>query len=117
MKDIAEALPGIERIRARFLDLLEERRTVIASAALAAWDSNDPAVASQKLQVAQATLHQIAGSAGSLGFAALGQAARDCEGDIIEFIEVQDRAATAMPASIMCRLDDFVSMCQSPRAG
>lgn len=83
MKDTMDALPGIERIKERFIGMLQERQTTIAQHALSAWKSTDPTKAAAHLETAQGILHQISGSAGSLGFHDLGQAARNAENAII----------------------------------
>lgn len=113
MSNMIEALPGIERIKTRFLDLLEERQSIIASHALAAWDSQDTKDMHSHLTAAQSALHQIAGSAGSLGFAPLGQAARECENEIIVHLENQDNNGRMISSEVMSRLDTFVSMSQT----
>lgn len=113
MKDMADTLPGIERIKIRFLALLEERQSVIALQALAAWESRDPNAIRQHLEVAQSTLHQIAGSAGSLGFDPLGQAARGCENDIIAHLEGPNQNRSTFAVEIMGSMDSFVSLSQS----
>ena len=69
-------LPGIERIRKRFVEMLDERQTLIATHGLAAWDGTTVDEIKGNLASAQAILHQIAGSAGSLGFEELGRLAR-----------------------------------------
>tara|TARA_R110000787_G_scaffold94172_4_gene196801 strand:+ start:1043 stop:1402 length:360 start_codon:yes stop_codon:yes gene_type:complete len=113
MRDISEALLGIEKIKIRFLALLEERQGVIAHHALAAWESTDPNEVRSHLNAAQNILHQIAGSAGSLGFDSLGQVARDCENEIIAHLEGPDGKSTPLPFEIIGRMDAFVSMSQA----
>ena len=113
MKDMAEALPGIERIKIRFLVLLEERQGLIAHHALAAWEGTDPSKVRGNLDAAQSTLHQIAGSAGSLGFDTLGVAARECENEIITHLGGPNGNDTSFPAKIMHLMDAFVSLSQS----
>lgn len=113
MKDLAEALPGIERIKLRFLSLLEERQAVIALHTLAAWDSKHSQERRDHLEVAQNTLHQIAGSAGSLGFDELGQTASDCESEIVSHLQDPESDRLPLPAEIMGRIDGFISMSES----
>jgi hypothetical protein len=110
---MVDTLPGIERIKIRFLSLLVERQGVIAHHALAAWSSEDPADRQSHLIAAQNVLHQIAGTAGSLGFGSLGQAARDCENDIIVHLTDNDEVTINLPIEIVSGLDNFVSMSQS----
>jgi len=113
MKDIVETMPGIARIRERFVDMLKERQGAIALHAIAAWDSADRAEACEHLELAKGILHQIAGSAGSLGFDALGQTAADCESEIIDYVEAQGTPHKQIPTVIMEQLDMFVSMCNA----
>ena len=80
-------LPGIERIRKRFVEMLDERQTLIATHGLAAWDGTTVDEIKGNLASAQAILHQIAGSAGSLGFEELGRLARQCETQIVEHLD------------------------------
>lgn len=112
MKNMAEALSGIEKIKIRFLDLLEERQGVIAHHALVAWENTDPKVVRSHLEAAQSTLHQIAGSAGSLGFDSLGLVARDCENEIVIHLEGPNGNRAPFPVEIIGRIDAFVSMSQ-----
>ena len=72
-------LPGIERIRARFLEMLEQRQRALAEHALAAWEGTSLQDINDNLTEARRILHQIAGTAGSLGFDDLGTIARDNE--------------------------------------
>lgn len=109
MNDI---LPGIERIKIRFLSLLVERQTAIAHHALGAWESDDVAARLTHLTEAQSLLHQIAGSAGSLGFGPLGQDARECEHEIIECI-ANNAYQSQLDAKIISNLDMFVSKTRS----
>jgi chemotaxis protein histidine kinase CheA len=113
MKDIAETLPGLEKIKIRFLALLNERQSEIAFHVLAAWESRDANEASHHLEAAQSTLHQISGSAGSLGFDALGDAARRCENEIIAFVEAPRENTQPISPGIMTGIDAFVLMSQS----
>ncbi|KIN63749.1 hypothetical protein Z946_2623 [Sulfitobacter noctilucicola] len=112
MKDLNETLPGIERIKLRFLDLLQSRQGAIAQCALTAWEASDPDVVRNQLSEAQGILHQIAGSAGSLGFASLGQIARDCEGDIIQYVSHAHQTPVPVCVEVMESLDRFVSASQ-----
>ena len=110
---MADALPGIEKIKARFLTLLEERQGLIAHHALAAWEGTDPNDVQHHLATAQNTLHQIAGSAGSLGFASLGYTARDCENEIIGYLEGPNGNSAIFPVEIMAKMDAFVLQSQA----
>lgn len=113
MKGTAEALPGLEEIKVRFLALLEERKSVIAHHTLAAWEATDPNKVRYHLETAQNILHQIAGSAGSMGFDALGKAARDGENEIISHFEGVERNDARFPVEIISRTDAFVSLSQA----
>lgn len=100
-------LPGIERIKVRFLNLLAERQAAIAHHAVSAWESDDPAVRRTNLTNAQNLLHQISGTAGSLGFGSLGENARRCEGAILEYF-ARDANCAVLDESIICDIDAFV---------
>ncbi|MCX7560205.1 Hpt domain-containing protein [Sulfitobacter sp. F26204] len=113
MKDMIDTLPGIERIRTRFLTMLKTRQGDIASHALSAWETTDVDAFRDHLAAAQGILHQIAGSAGSLNFGTLGTAARQCENDILGFLESDESATATVPGEIMESLDTFVSLSQA----
>ena len=82
--DQFDALPGFERIRERFLDLLEERLDSLEDAMV---EFEFPATGRASLLRAQMILHKIAGSAGTLGFSRLGESARHCEEGIIAHLK------------------------------
>lgn len=113
MKRFTYELPGMSEIRTRFIDLLAERRERIASHTVAAWDANDPADIKTNLAAAQATLHQIAGTAGSLGFGPLGDTARACEIRIIKHLEENDTTSLTCPGDLIVELDEFVAQCRA----
>lgn len=106
-------LPGLEAIQNRFVSMLEDRQAAIAQHALAAWDGETLEEINGNLAEAQATLHQIAGSAGSLGFAALGMSARSCEAEIIAHLEGPDADLAICPGELMYHLDKFVCDCRA----
>ncbi|MGJ8546233.1 MAG: Hpt domain-containing protein [Sulfitobacter sp.] len=113
MNDPMSELPGLANVRKRFLVLLEERYSSIAEHALTAWDSEDSAEAVNELGEARDILHKIAGTAGSLGFTALGDKARACELEIIEHFETADLDAAPCPAPLVMNLDGFVEQCKT----
>lgn len=106
---MSEELPGLERIRVKFLDMLEDRQASIAQHALRAWESDDKASRNNNLLSAQNILHQIAGTAGSLGFGPLGEAARACEHQIIDHIEAAVAPRQSL-VDVMLSMDYFVSI-------
>lgn len=110
---MAEALPGIEIIKSRFLVLLKERQCVIAGHALAAWEGTDQDKVRSHLNAVQSTLHQISGSAGSLGFVSLGLAAHECENKLIAHLEGPNGNSVPFPIEVMGQMDAFVSLSQS----
>lgn len=112
MKDLIGELPGLDKIRAKFIVLLGDRQMEIAKHALAAWDGQTVAQVNNNLEAAQYFLHQIAGSAGSLGLVELGQAAQECEGSIIAHLEGPDADLALIPDSLASHLDRFVAKCQ-----
>ncbi|MEP5173949.1 Hpt domain-containing protein [Sulfitobacter dubius] len=105
-------LPGIERIRKRFVEMLAERQTQIASHGLAAWDATTVEEIKGNLASAQAILHQIAGSAGSLGFEELGRMARKCETQIVDHLAGPSANRADCPIEIISELDGFVAQCR-----
>lgn len=112
MKDIAAELPGIARIRMHFLSLLGERQATLAGHALAAWEADTPQAVTENLAAAEGILHQIAGSAGSLGLDDLGEAAHLCEMAIMEYLQGDDTPSGPCPVEIMERIDAYVALGQ-----
>ena len=106
-------MPGIEAIQHRFVTLLEERQGIIAQHALNAWEGETVEQVNSNLASAQATLHQIAGSAGSLGFGELGTCARNCEIEIISHLDGPDADLAICPGELMHHLDLFISDCRT----
>ena len=68
MNALALELPGLDRIRFRFLDLLTERKVLVAQHALAAWDGETADDINENLEAACSILHQISGTAGTVGY-------------------------------------------------
>lgn len=106
-------LPGLNGIRSRFLSLLAERQAYIAKHTVAAWESDNAADQCANLEAAQNVLHQLSGSAGSLGFNDLGQAARRCEEAIIDHTMRHHGTYHQLPESFLEMLDEFVSLSQA----
>lgn len=77
---IKELFPGLQQVRERFLNLLSERLAELDT--LCSDDAADP-VTPEALRKAQDILHKIAGTAGTLGFQSLGEAANFSEEQII----------------------------------
>ncbi len=95
------------------MSLLAERQISIAEHALAAWDSNDLVEWGFNLRIVQTVPHQIAGSAGSLGFHAIGDAARKFGGSIIDYLEGAVNEGRVLPVAILAELDNFIAMSQA----
>tara|TARA_R110002020_G_scaffold96067_2_gene230361 strand:- start:213 stop:581 length:369 start_codon:yes stop_codon:yes gene_type:complete len=112
MKKATTPMPGLEAIQARFITLLQDRYIQIAQHALDAWEAVSPAEARSNLAGAQAILHQIAGTAGSLGFAELGHKARACEVAIIGHLEKPDTESGDCPDELITQIDTFVYDCR-----
>lgn len=100
-----DALPGIERIRTRFLELLEDRIESLEDAVV---EFELPATGRNNLIKAQTILHKIAGSAGTLGFDRLGESARVCEENIISHL----RDATPTLDVLYRDISDFVTQAE-----
>lgn len=111
MNALAFELPGLDHIRVHFLELLEGRKTSIARHALAAWDGETVQDITTNLERARSTLHQIAGTAGILGFSELGESARRCEAQIIAHLEGQYADLAICPGEIVWCIDAFVEAC------
>ena len=82
--ETVEMLPGLERIRARFITMLVERLDELEQLCDNMY-ADTPDVAA--LEMSKNILHKIAGSAGTLGMTTLGDAARTCENQIISFLD------------------------------
>ena len=113
MTALAQEMPGIERIRARFVELLDTRKTHIAQHALAAWDGECTDVINTNLQEAQNILHQIAGTAGTVGYPSLGATAQQCEAQIIAHLEGAYADLAICPGEIIWCIDTFVEACDA----
>ena len=92
--------------------MLEERQSAIAGHALAAWDGETLEAINGNLASAQAVLHQISGTAGSLGFPALGKNARYVEMEIIAHLEGPDADLAICPGELIYHIDRFVTECR-----
>lgn len=112
MKDMADAFPGMDRIRTRFLELLEVHQAQIAAHALAAWDGETLEDINDNLTDAQNILKQIAGSAGSMGYPHLGKAAKECALEITNHLEGPDADLAICPGEMVFHADNFVSICR-----
>ncbi|WP_298860878.1 Hpt domain-containing protein [uncultured Sulfitobacter sp.] len=111
MSSVALQIPGLDRIRLRFLDLLEHRKVNIARHALAAWDGETAEEINANLEAARSILHQIAGTAGTVGYEALGITAQHCEAQIIAHIEGPYADLAVCPGEIIWFIDTFVEAC------
>ncbi|QFT59064.1 Hpt domain protein [Sulfitobacter sp. THAF37] len=112
MKDMVEELPGLAKVRARFLEMLADRQARIAEHALKAWDGETLEEINGNLEAAKAILHQISGTAGSLGFTDLGEAARASEAEVIAHLEGPDADLAICPGEIVHHMDLFVKHCE-----
>jgi len=104
-------LPGIDRIRTRFLEMLEDRQAAIAEHALTAWETDELDELNGNLANARTILHQIAGTAGSLGFDTLGNEARQCELQIDAHLNGPDADLAICPSDLIFAMDDFIQSC------
>lgn len=103
---------GLAQVRDRFVDLLQERQTEIATHALGAWDGETAEVINSNLAAAQVNLHRIAGTAGSLGFPELGETAAKCETDIIAHLEGPMSEVPICPKSLVVSFGSFLAQCE-----
>lgn len=112
VKDMAVQLPGMARVRARFIEMLIPRHDQIAENALAAWDGESVDEITGNLSSAQRVLHQIAGTAGSLGFPELGAKASACENEIIAHLQGPDADLAICPFEVIQNIDLFLRDCR-----
>lgn len=70
---------GLDRIRIRFLEKLEQREARLITAIQVARESPSRRERIAALEECQLILHKLAGTAGTMGFAELGEGARFCE--------------------------------------
>ncbi len=113
MNGTLDMVSGLEKIRGRFLDLLKTRQQNIAHHAVLAYDSTTIEDVNTNLAAARDILHQIAGTAGSLGFEKLGISARHCENEIVTHLNTPNDELTLCPDGLLVQLDDFVGQCRS----
>ena len=113
MSAAALQLPGLDRIRLRFLELLEDRKVTIVQHALAAWDGETAEEINANLEVARSILHQIAGTAGTVGYEDLGVTAQHCEAEIIAHLEGPYADLAICPGEIIWFIDTFVEACDN----
>ncbi len=106
----ANEIPGLSRIRNRFLSTLVEREAEIEQARAKLRDANHAPLPA--LLSAESILHKIAGSAGTLGLAELGAAARHCEEVIIDYRE-QGKGSVRDMANL---LDQFLELSRGARS-
>ena len=106
-----QALPGIDRIQTRFLDMLKDRQADIATHALGAWESDTVEAINESLTEARNILRQIAGTAGSTSFDDLGATARDCASKINTHLTGPDADLALCPGELVLYMDQFVQSC------
>lgn len=109
---MAPEMPGLARVRQHFIDVLQTRQEQIATYAIDAWDGKTAQDIQANLSAAKAILHQIAGSAGSLGFVQLGDKARSCEEAIITYLEGPDADFPVCPSTLIEGMDEFLGQCR-----
>jgi len=118
MADIAE-LPGLSQIRSRFLGRLDQKILVLEDL-LEILESGALEAASEAAFEAQRALHSIAGSAGTLGFLALGAKAQSAEAEIIAYREQKLTSVSQLKQAIEDFLDEVIKAAaglQQPSAG
>ena len=87
MKHTTNLSQGLSRIRNQFLARLFDRRQQILWNTLKAEKASDPVESHKHLTAVRDILHQIVGTAATLGFAEFGFSARQIENDIDVFLE------------------------------
>lgn len=99
---------GLYRIRVQFLQKLSERRESLLNSALQASEAEDPQVIALHLNAVKDILHQIAGTAGTLGFIDFGLTARRIETTIIALLGSPDEIFVSPEL-----IDDLVAFAQT----
>ncbi|MCR8726088.1 Hpt domain-containing protein [Frigidibacter sp. ROC022] len=110
MNSLAHKLPGIARIRERFLEMHDERHDALEDALTLISSGED---CQQALLTARDILHKIAGSAGSLGFADLGEAAGKAETVVQEHIDTNFRDQTPVTEELDRFLELSITYCST----
>ena len=108
MRQTAELSQGLNRIRNQFLARLFDRRQQILWYTRKAGEANTPKESQKHLAEVRNILHQIAGTAGTLGFADFGSTARQIENDIDVYLS----ESPAVHAS-SDMLDDLISFSET----
>ncbi|UTH46619.1 Hpt domain-containing protein [Loktanella salsilacus] len=91
---------GMSRLKKRFVETHYERHDRLEDLAVTLQQTNPPASAAQEVE---SILHKIAGTAGSVGFKELGEAAQQVE------VFIRDHAASNQ-AAIVKVLDAFLDV-------
>lgn len=110
MNDVA---PGLERVKMRFLAMLQDREQQIAQHNLLTRNAKSEVEVTENLSGSRNILHQISGTAGSLGFAELGSFARDCENAIIYCLEQPEGQSVKERDLVLDAIDGFVEDCRN----
>ena len=100
--------PGLEALRSQFASSLDTRISDIDRHRRAASTASSASERCRALESACSVLHQIAGTAGVLGFDAVGQAARACENALIAYLDGPDAASATCPTVTLQDLERFV---------
>lgn len=111
MKATDSTLPGLERIRAHFLERLATSYQELSTCVIDALNTANPDSAGRSLTKASTILHKISGSAGSLGFEELGDAARRCEASVLGYLDTSTRHDKKRLEDVAFNISDFVYDC------
>lgn len=118
MAGIAE-LPGLDQIRSRFLARLDQKILLLEDF-LELLESGGDEPSDETSFQAQRALHSIAGSAGTLGFNALGAMAQSAEAEIINYREQKLTSVSRLKKAIEDFLDEVIRTAaglQQPSSG
>lgn len=110
MNSLVQALPGIARIRERFLAMQNDRHDALEDY-LTTINSGEDCHAA--LRGARDILHKIAGTAGSLGFAELGEAAVKAEAVVQDHIDINIHDRSAVTEELDRFLELSITYCRS----
>ncbi|WP_371229288.1 Hpt domain-containing protein [Roseovarius sp. 2305UL8-3] len=103
-------MPGLARIRARFLDMLDQREQRLSQAIRIARATSSRGERIAALTECQEILHKLAGTAGSVGLPEIGKKARRCEEAIFEHLDGDDCSSETVHGLLDWFMDTLASM-------
>lgn len=93
MTTIQTTIPGLDRVRCRFLEKLNEREQRLSKAIATSRTSFSRRERAAALDECQQILHKLAGTAGTIGLHDIGEGAQYCEDAIRKFLHDGSRSS------------------------